>query len=315
MSRRAALLDAARWTLCEEEHALAEPPPHAADDVQATLHDPALSAALAEMGAIARLSDADVRALRAGRRHAIGTGIVAVLVAVVGIGAWQRTRIAPTGSETRHFETRRGEQRVVRLEDGSTLRLDGATSVDVTLDRRERRVELRRGDAYFDVAHEANRPFVVQAGGSATRVLGTAFTIDLAGQDVRLSVYRGRVRFGGDKGSILVSSGWRSRFASGFARTPTRFDAAQQDWRGSWIDTDDMQLGELVDALNRRAGPLILRPSPGLAAIPLAGRFRLDDAELLLGAMGAAYGFRVEREGDRLRLTGLVDPIARSTPK
>lgn len=306
MSRRADLLDAARWTLGEDEHAPAAPPPNAAAAVQATLDDPALGTALAQMGAIARLSDADVRALRAGRRHAIGTGIAAALVAVIGIGAWERMAIAPTRSQTRHYETRRGEQRIVRLEDGSTLRLDGATSVDVTLGRRERLVALRRGDAYFDVAHAADRPFVVHAGGATTRVLGTAFTIDLAGQDVRLSVYRGRVRFGGDRGSVLVASGWRARFAGGVARAPTRFDAAQQDWRQPWIDTDDMQLGELVDALNRRDGPLIAPPSPDLAAIPLAGRFRLDAAEPLLSAMGDAYGFRVVREQDRLRLARTV---------
>lgn len=305
MSRRAALLDAARWALREDEGALSEAPPRAAADVQRTLDDPALEAALAEMGTFARLSDADVRAMRESRRRAIGTGMAAMLVAVAGVTAMKGGWFEPPEPAPRHFETQRGQQQIVRLEDGSTLHLDGATALDVTVGERERVVELRRGEAYFDVAHEVNRPFVVRAGGSATRVLGTAFTIDVGSREVKLSVYRGRVRFGGDRsdrGAVLVSAGWRSRFADGVARAPTHFDATQQDWRQSWIDTDDMELGELVEALNRRDGPVIASPPTKLAAIPLSGRFRLDDARQLLDAMGEAYGFRVVQDKDRLRL-------------
>ncbi|NWM24963.1 FecR family protein, partial [Escherichia coli] len=89
----------------------------------------------------------------------------------------------------------------------------------------------------------------------ATRVLGTAFDIDIASSGVRIAVYRGKVRFGGDgadKDAVIVEAGWRSRFAGGQARAPTRFDATQQDWRQGWLDIDNMRLGELVDALNRR---------------------------------------------------------------
>ncbi len=58
-----------------------------------------------------------------------------------------------------------------------------------------------------------------------------------------------------DKAAVIVPAGWRSRFsAGGQARAPDRFDATQQDWRQDWLDTDDMRLGELVDALNRRGG-------------------------------------------------------------
>jgi transmembrane sensor len=63
-----------------------------------------------------------------------------------------------------------------------------------------------------------------------------------------------------------------------------------------------MELGELVEVLNRRDGPVIASPSAKLATIPLSGRFRLDDARQLLDAMGEAYGFRVVQDKDRLRL-------------
>lgn len=306
MSRRA-LRSAAHWSLADGSGA---PPPRTAD-VQATLEDPALAEALEQAATFGRLSDGDIRAMRAARRRNATTLGAAALVGAVAIGTWSSGWFKPAPAPAvAHYETQRGQQRDVRLADGSTLHLSGATSLDVTLDDRQRTVALKRGEAYFDVAHEARRPFVVHAGDSATRVLGTAFDVDLARGEVKLSVYRGRVRFGSasyDAGSVEVPAGFRSRFSDGVAKAPTRFDATQQNWRQDWVDTDDMRLVDLVDALNRRGGPLVLDPPPGLARITLSGRFKLDNSRQLLDAIGSAYGFNVVKDGDRLRLVAAPD--------
>lgn len=305
MSRRAALMDAARWAMREDDAALDEAPPVAAAEVQAVLDDPALGEALAELDGMGRLSDAQVLAMRQGRRRALGAGLASALVALIGIGGWNHDWAGVASVPREHFETRRGEQMTIELADGSTLQLGGATALDVEIGGGHRLVELQRGEAYFDVAHDAAHPFEVRAGDSSTRVLGTAFTLNRDSRDVKLAVYRGAVRFGGyrqEREGVVVPAGWRSRFSAGAAQSPTRFDAAQQDWGQSWIDTDDMRLGELVDALNRRRGPEIVAPPAELAEIPLAGRFKLDDARGLLTVMGDVYGFRVETEQGRLRL-------------
>jgi transmembrane sensor len=152
----------------------------------------------------------------------------------------------------------------------------------------------------------------VAAGGSQTRVLGTAFDVDVARREVKLEVYRGRVRFGGIAGvGVEVPAGWRSRFSDGVAAAPTRFDASQQDWRQNWLDTDDMRLEDLVDALNRRGGPVIQPPPPKLAGLMLSGRFKLDNARQLLGAIGTAYGFDAQRQGDRIILVPTAPGDAR----
>lgn len=226
-----------------------------------------------------------------------------MLVAIAG-GAWQATRLATAPALATRYETKRGEERIVALADGSRLELNGATTLDVTIDARQRTVMLRRGEAFFDVAHEPDRPFVVTARGSSTRVLGTAFDIDLTHHDVKLAVFRGRVRFGASGGEtgVLVPAGWRSHFDGTVASAPNRFDPAQQDWRQNWLDTDDMRLGDLVETLNRRGGPVILEPPPKLEKLTVSGRFKLDNAEQLLGAIGAAYGFTVVHQGAQLRL-------------
>jgi len=305
MTDRRALEQAARWALRDADED-ASPPP-LADRATATLDDPALAEALAACASIGRLSDADVRTMRANRRRALASAGAVMLVAVIGVGGWSSGLFAPAPVHVAHLETQRGQQLAVQLVDGSRLRLNGATSLDVRLESDRRTVTLARGEAWFDVAHDPKRPFEVTAGRSNTRVLGTAFDLDIGRGEVKLAVYRGQVRFGPSRpgqadATVLVPAGWRSRFRNDAAGKPTRFDSGQQDWRDGWLDTDAMRLEEVVDALNRSGGPLVLPPPPALAGIPLAGRFKLDNSRQLLEAIGAAYGFEVRREGDRLRL-------------
>lgn len=272
---------------------------------KALLSDPALTEALADPIGFERLSDADVHAMRARRRQRIGMAGTLALVFAVGGAGWWGLRPGPAPIRTEHFATARGEHATVELADGSTLTLDGATRVDVTLAPDKRTVALTAGEAYFDVAHDPARPFTVEAGGSSARVLGTAFDLDLTRGRVELAVYRGAVRFGrasGDPSAQVVRAGWRSRFSDGAASSPRRFDVTREGWRQGWLDTDGMRLGDVVEALNRQGGPVVLAPPASLADMSIAGRFRLDDPAMLLDAIGDAYGFRVEREADGLRL-------------
>lgn len=268
--------------------------------------DPALIEALALSAASGRLSNEDVRAMRAARRRTAATlGAVAAFLAIGagGIG-WLRPAPAPVVI-ARHFETRRGEMRDVKLADGSRLRLNGATRLDVELHGDRRDATLLAGEAYFDIAHDPARPFTVHAGGSRVQVLGTAFDIDMVRSQVGLSVYRGAVRFAPVRqpaAGVTVRAGWRSHFRDGTAAQPLAFDPAQQDWREGWLDTNGMKLGDLVDTLNRQGGPVVSAPPPALADMPVAGRFRVDNPQQLLSAIGGAYGFTVKRSVDRIEL-------------
>lgn len=266
--------------------------------------DRALTEALAICASSGRLSDAQVRGMRAARQRRVVAASAMVAMALVGGGRWRDLRRDGGVVQVAHLETRRGERRAVRLADGSTVRMDGATRLDVRLEAAQRRILLSRGEAFFDIAHDPARPFEVVAGRSSTRVLGTAFDIDLAADGVKLAVYRGRVRFGAaaTEDGVTVPAGWRSQFRGGVAASPRRFDRDQPDWRGGWLDTDAMRLGDLVDKLNRGSGPLIAISQPALADLPLSGRFKLDTPRQLLEAMGEAYGFTVRQQGNTLHL-------------
>ena len=75
--------------------------------------------------------------------------------------------------------TATGESRTVTLADGSQVNLSGGSAIGVDITSEERRVRLLSGEAFFDVAHDAARPFTVEAGEARIVVLGTAFDVAL----------------------------------------------------------------------------------------------------------------------------------------
>jgi transmembrane sensor len=263
----------------------------------ALLSDGALREALQTSATtFGRLSDEDVRALRSARRRRIATGTGAVLALVLGVGGWtQWSHRALAPAPALHFATAPGESRLIELADGSSIQLSGGTAVDVTLATDRRSAQLLSGEAYFDVAHQASRPFSVRAGATDVRVLGTAFDLGRAGDQVDLAVYRGAVRFGASSDARVVKAGYRTRYHDGTTDSPVAFDPQQPDWRLGWLDTQGMTLGELVTVLTRQTGARIAPPPPRLASLALFGRFRVDDPEQLLTAVGSADGFSVGR--------------------
>lgn len=265
---------------------------------EAALAD-ALQAAATRCG---RLTDEQVRSLRRRRRSTIAAVVTApVAIALLFMGGDRFVgKPASAPVSTRMFATRAGERTTVTLADGSTVSLNGATRLRVVYGDGQRRAELLAGQAFFDVRHDGARPFVVRAGASETRVLGTAFDLDLTRTQVALAVYRGAVGFdpvGAPRG-VLVRAGYRSAVRGGVAATPTKFDPVLPDWRKGWIDTAGMRLDDLVEILDRQGGLRIARPVEPLASTTIFGRFRTDHPHQLLKAIGSGFGFTVvERQG------------------
>lgn len=100
------------------------------------------------------------------------------------------------------IETERGERREVALDDGSVLTVDPQTTMRVKLEQHSRHVVLERGRALFRVAKDASRPFVVQAGDTSIRAVGTAFVVDRLARRVTVTVAEGKVAIMQDSASM-----------------------------------------------------------------------------------------------------------------
>lgn len=177
------------------------------------------------------------------------------------------------------YVTAPGEQRTITLSDGSTLVMNGGSTLSVRMLGDERLVEMADAEAAFDVAHDADRPFRVSVGESRVEVLGTAFDIRRDAATTRVNVTRGIVRV-----SDLADATRSVRLTMG--QSMTRPDATGElrvapgstdlaGWRTGQLIYDDRPLSEVVADLNR-AYATPTRAIDGAADLRFTGVLALD---------------------------------------
>lgn len=113
--------------------------------------------------------------------------VAVAMLAAMGLG-WIALRESPL-----HYRTAVGEQRIVKLQDGSIVTLNTRSRVKVHLEEEQRVVELVEGEALFDVAHDAHRPFRVLAGPAVVRAVGTQFNVHRTRSGTTVAVVEGIV--------------------------------------------------------------------------------------------------------------------------
>ena len=208
------------------------------------------------------------------------------------------------------YHTTIGEQRQIALADGSRLLLntDSAVTVDVDVEGDERRVQLLRGEVFFEVAQAPHRPFWVNAGEARARVTGTAFSVGRSADNVTITVAEGRVETStqGHPDLITPLTPGESVYYQGQELTAKRATDVQRTlaWRQGQMVFVQATLAEVVEQINRyRPGRLIITDQQ-LKNRPITAVFsvhRLNDA---VTALERTFGIRAQRLTDYLVLLG-----------
>ena len=216
---------------------------------------------------------------RPGRAFYLSGGAIAAALAAVAVIAPQFA----TPERTETYASRAGEHRAVTLADGSRVELNGGTRLSITLKRRERDVTLAEGEAAFDVTHDPRRPFVVDVGDRAIRVVGTEFDVRRRGGRLSVTVARGAVEVAPVRGArgdaYRLHPGQRLDHAEGAPETRVAaVDASDAfAWRTGRLILRGQTLAEVVADLNAQFAKPIRVADPVLAAEPISGVLVLDD--------------------------------------
>ena len=241
------------------------------------------------------------RALSGKTRWRAHWGAPAAGAALAGLAL--AVAIWSNASTTRVYTTPIGEQRIIALADGSTVRLDVDSRLRVHFTGSRRALTLDRGRALFDVAHDAARPFVVQAAQARVTAVGTRFDVRrLSDARAQVVLLQGRV----DVSSVAAPSPktWKLVAGQELADTsraaPPRsadLDAAV-GWTVGELVFRDTPITEALSEANRYATrPLVLVDDPALADVRIDGVFKAGDALALGHALGALYDLSVEDSG------------------
>jgi transmembrane sensor len=187
-----------------------------------------------------------------------------------------------------------GETKLVTLEDGSRVQLDSRTSIALRYAASERRVILLGGEAWFDVAPDAARPFVVEAGGGTVTALGTAFDVALGTSGARVIVAKRRVKVSNGGQDVVVEEGQQSAYGPGAGvEPPSAVDATSATaWRRGKLIVEKKPLGEALQALGRYRRGVIYCVRASTCERRISGVFGSDDPLQSLREIEASLGLR-----------------------
>jgi transmembrane sensor len=237
------------------------------------------------------------RALMAGAGGAVAAGVGAALV--VGLDGGRR------------FDTRLGEVRIIPLQDGSVVTLNTLSSIFVGFSKRRRDIRLISGEALFDVAKDAARPFVVTAGDAQVRAVGTSFSVArLPSAQVEVLVREGVVAVG--QAGSAISQALRlganqkaavSRTSIVHAPVPDAELNRQLAWKEGRLSFSGQTLEAAAAEFARYSDVKIVIENPSLKNRQVVGLYQANDPTGFAKAVASAFDARVEIGAGEVRLT------------
>lgn len=245
------------------------------------------------------------------RRHvtpARGWRLVFAASILIAVALGMAYRLWPSGTS---YRTPVGGLASVPMPDGSQITLNTDSEIRVAVTEKERRVELEQGEAFFEVAKDPARPFIVSAGNKRVIAVGTKFSVRREGSDIQVIVTEGKVRVEarGNRGSGVAEPLTAGTVAQAsdtgvLLRTKKLAEAEESlSWRQHVLVFRQMTLGEASAEFNRYNTRKIVIEDPSVAALHIAGSFRADNVEGFVRLLERGYPVRTEERGDQLVLT------------
>lgn len=217
------------------------------------------------------------------------TGMVAGLVLAV-MGLDLPTRIQADAI------TRPGEQRSLTLDDGSVVQMNTDTAVAVAYSPDRRTVRLLRGEAAFTVAADADRPFVVEAGGGSATALGTRFIVRRRADLTQVSVTEHSIRAASPLGAVVVPESRTTAYGPQQAPSaPVPSPVGAGAWTTGWLVFEDRPLSEVVEEIARYSPAPMAVIGQTARARRISGAFRIDQPGKTIAHLEHTLGVRSTR--------------------
>lgn len=280
---------------------------------------------LGAMAAEPEIADMRAEALAQGNRQGRWIMAAAVLAAVtVPLVAIQFADVrrddteiaasAPPPITARHA-TGAGETSGILLADGSRVTLNTRSRIEVRLGAEDRRVTLMNGQAWFEVARDARRPFIVSAGDRDTIALGTKFDVRRTAGGVQVTLVEGKVAVqpivATNPSSRVVLLPGEQIVTGGQGQKVRRVDLIQiADWRSGRVDFRDASVAEAVAELNRYRTLPISYDDPAIGTLRVSGLFFTSDTSGFIEALRLSYGLEAIETRQGVRLMRSRDPDA-----
>jgi transmembrane sensor len=224
-----------------------------------------------------------------------------------------------------------GQQKIITLDDGSTIQLNTNSQVAVEYENSYRNIRLLQGEAHFDVAKNPDRPFRVYAGSGRVQAIGTAFTVHLDDRDLQVLVTEGRVALASLGGPLAENELKTASDADPYVFSQSKdiatlgagefltlngegqgiLDEGEESpkigvindaelsriesWRSGYLVFSGESLAHAVSEISRYTTVTITITDPNLKELQIGGRFKVGDVESMFAALEANFGIQVNQ--------------------
>jgi transmembrane sensor len=230
--------------------------------------------------------------------------LAAVLVLACCIGLMVARGKPEDAPQQVRFATAVGERRSVELADGSRVMLNTDSVMRAAIVDGRRRVWLDKGEAFFDVVHQADHPFVIATGGHRVTVLGTRFSVRRDGSATKVAVERGAVRIDDghptteERGTIVAAGDVAIARGHSVLLAARSSDGIEDllSWRTGVLTFDQTTLAEAAEEFNRYNRRQIRFTDQKAAQIRIGGSVEAGNIDAFARLLHEAFGLEVEHD-------------------
>jgi len=208
------------------------------------------------------------------------------------------------------YSTDVGNREIISLADGSHIELNTNSALRVRLGRGRREVYLDKGEAYFDVSHDAKRPFTVVALGHRVTDIGTKFSVREDANKVEVALVEGKARLDlsateqSSRSEMLLPGDVAIATADQISmqKLSGQSIANQLGWRRGVIVFDSTPLGKAVAEVNRYNRTKLVVTDPSISRLTISGTFPADNFQIVVDAARDVYGLHTKRHEDSIEI-------------
>ena len=250
-----------------------------------------------------RLTDAPTRTAvrrtlpKTNRRRWLGWSVAASLLLIAGLTGWFFMNDAPAWTTHR---TAYNEVQTLDLADGTTVHLNANSELRISDDlaTADRRMVELTGEAFFDVAHAANRPFTLATQRGDVRVLGTSFSVQQRRDELEVILVEGKVKLDLDnEQTVHMTPGQRVRYHDGMTLVETIDTDGTAAWRNGRMHFRNETVARVLDRVRHDFGWQIEVADAALLERRITAQIPQNDPEILFEALAALYDLTLERSG------------------
>ncbi len=218
-----------------------------------------------------------------------------VAVAVLSAGAF----VALKKPQSRTYATSIGGHETVRFADGTQIELNTDTVLRAEMTTRERTVWLEKGEAYFQVHHDAARPMVVIVGDRRITDLGTQFLVRREPGKLKVALFEGSVRL--DTANLVPGEEATATATSISVAHKSVEDLTNEiAWRDGVLVFKHATLADAAKAFNRYSTKKLILADPAVGQQTVGGTFRTNDPESFAAVVRALLSLQVTNKGNEI---------------